>query len=96
MPITRSAKRALRKSLKRQKENKLRKEAIKKAKKEFLRFLEEKNIEKAKECLSLYYKAVDKAMKSKLLKKNTASRLKSQMAKKLQNLLKEAIQDKEN
>jgi small subunit ribosomal protein S20 len=87
MPITRSAKKALRKSLKRQKENKIRKEVIKRAKKEFLRALGEKNIEKAKECLSLYYKAVDKAMKSKVIKKNTASRLKSKMAKKLKSLL---------
>lgn len=89
MPITRSAKRALRKSLKRQKENRLKKEAIKKARKDFLRALAEKDKEKAKECLRIYYKAVDKAFKTNVIKKNTAARLKSKMANKLK-LLEEA------
>ncbi len=87
MPITKSAKRALRKSLRRQKENKLRKEALKRVRKELLKALSEKNKEEAQKLLSLFYKAVDKAVKTNVLKKNTASRIKSKMAKKVSAIL---------
>lgn len=84
MAITKSAKRALKKSLKRRERNLKRKEILKKAKKEFLRLVEAKKIEEAKQLLPKLYKLLDKAAKVKLIKKNKANRLKSRLAKKLQ------------
>jgi len=82
MPITKSAKRALKKSLKRQKINRRKKEFIKKEKKDFLKLVSEKKTEEAKNKISQLYKILDKAAKTKLIKKNKANRLKSRLAKK--------------
>ncbi|MGB9680670.1 MAG: 30S ribosomal protein S20 [Minisyncoccia bacterium] len=87
MPITKSAKRALKKSLKKQQENKLRKETIKRVRKELSKALSEKNKEEIKKLLPLFYKAIDKAVKTNVLKKNTANRMKSKIAKKVHTLL---------
>jgi len=83
MAITKSAKRALKKSLKRRERNLKRKELLKKAKKEFLKLIEAKKLEEAKQLLPKLYKLLDKAAKVNLIKKNTASRLKSRLTKKL-------------
>ena len=83
MAITKSAKKALKKNLRNQERNRLMKNRIKKQKKEILKNIQSSNPEEAKKQLDQYYKLIDKAVKNNLIKKNTGSRLKSQMAKKL-------------
>ena len=81
MPITDSAKKSIRKNKKREARNKKKKNRIKKLKKQIEAFLDEGKIKKAKEILPTFYKAVDKAAKTGVIKKNTASRKKSRMTK---------------
>jgi small subunit ribosomal protein S20 len=81
MPITKSAKKALRQAKRRQAQNMRRKEAFRILVKEFRRAVTAKEFDKAKELLPKAYKALDKAAKSKTIKKNKASRLKSRLAK---------------
>ena len=73
MPITRSAKKALRQSARRKATNDARKkgmkDAVKRAKKEM-----------TPESLSTAYKKLDKAAKGNAIHKNRASRLKSRLA----------------
>lgn len=83
MPITQTAKRSLRKSLKQQEKNLQRKTLLKKTKKQFLKALDANDLEGAKKTLSLLYKLLDKASKTNLLKKNKVARDKSRLAKKL-------------
>lgn len=74
MPITTSAKKALRQNKRRRSRNLARmrvyKEAVKQAKKT-----------KTAELLSRAYQALDKAAKAGIIKKNAASRKKSRLAK---------------
>jgi small subunit ribosomal protein S20 len=74
MPITKSAQKALRQSVRRKKLNLVKKEAMKNA---------VKNARKIKsgEALSLAYKAIDKAVKKGVIKKMAAARKKSRLAK---------------
>jgi len=74
MPITKSAKKALRRSKRRTKINKRRKEVVKKAIKTFRKSLTPETLRKA-------YSAIDTAAKKKIFHKNKAKRLKSQLAK---------------
>jgi len=83
MPITKSAKIALRKNSKRRKFNIEKKIVFKKAKKDFLKLLETGKIEEAKKMLPHVYKLLDKAVKINLIKKNKAARDKSRLAKKV-------------
>lgn len=83
MAITKSAKKSLKKNLRNQERNRLMKNRIKKQKKEILKNIQSSNSEEARKQLDQYYKLIDKAVKNNLIKKNTGSRLKSQMAKKL-------------
>ncbi len=83
MPITKTAKRALKKSLKRREINVLKKAVLKKAEKKFLKTLASNNNEEAKKILNVLYKLLDKAVKTNLIKKNKAARDKSRLAKKL-------------
>jgi len=83
-----SAKKELRKSLKRRERNLLRKEKIKNTVKELKRLLEKNKIEEAKNQLSLVYKAIDKAAKRNVIHKNKAARLKSKYAKLILNYIK--------
>lgn len=78
---TKSAKKELRKSLKRRERNLKRKEAIKKAVKEFKKLIEENKIQEAEKQLSLVFKALDKAAKRNVIHKNKAARLKSRYSK---------------
>lgn len=80
MPITASAKKALRQSKKRNLENLAFKRKFKSAIKEFRKEVTAKSLEKAKSLLPSVYKAVDKAAKKGVIKKNTASRYKSRLA----------------
>ena len=83
MPITKTAKRALKKSLKRKERNLLKKVVLKKTEKKFLKLLASSNTEEAKKILNVLYKLLDKAPKTNLIKKNKAARDKSRLAKKL-------------
>lgn len=80
MPITRSAKKALRASLRKRVFNARRKEAMKSAVKETKK-LTGKSTAEAGKMLSQAYQAIDKAMKRGIIKKNTAARKKSRLAK---------------
>jgi len=81
MPITKSAKKALRQARKRERRNLLWKNKIKKIKKDIKRLIENKKIAEAKKILPQFYKAVDKAAKNNIIKKNTAARKKSRLTK---------------
>jgi len=74
MPVTKSAKKTLRKDRRRAVINKLRKKITKQAIKVFKKTLSEKDFKKA---VSL----VDRLAKNKVINKNKAARLKSRLAK---------------
>ncbi len=81
MPITKSAKKALRQSLRRKKKNLIYKEKIKKLIKEMRKLVLLKKEEEAKKLLPQVYKILDKAAKTGVIKKNTAGRKKSRITK---------------
>ena len=81
MPVTKSAKKALRQNKKRRVRNLVYKEKIKSLMKEARALVSEKKIEEAKKLLPQVYKALDKAAKVGVIKKNTASRKKGRMTK---------------
>jgi small subunit ribosomal protein S20 len=81
MPITTSAKKALRGSIKKRDLNDARRAAMQKAAKAVKKLVATGKTAEAKEALALAYKAVDKAAKRGLLKRNTAARRKSQLAR---------------
>lgn len=81
MPNIQSAKKALRQSLKRKARNLKRKKAMRGSIKDIKKLLLEDKKEEALKLLSSAYKAIDKATKSGVIKKNNASRKKSQLAK---------------
>ena len=80
-PITTSAKKALRQNARRREKNIERKKAIKNLIKEIRILVAAKKIEEAKKLLPQAYKALDKTAKVNTIKKNTASRKKSRLAK---------------
>ena len=83
MPIKISAKKQLRQSLKRKKGNDIKKKNMKELiKKADILFAEGKK-EEAKKMIPSIYKAIDKATKTGIIKKNTASRKKSRITKNL-------------
>ncbi len=81
MPITKSAKKALRQNIRRRKTNLKRKTELKAVIKEYKKFAAGGNKEKARAQLSQVYKKLDKAAKINLIKKNKAARLKSRLSK---------------
>lgn len=81
MPITKSAKKALRQNIKRRAHNRKIKENLKSLIKKTRSLVAEKKNEEAKKLLPNLYKALDKAAKIGVVKKNTASRKKSRIAK---------------
>lgn len=83
MPITKSAKKALRQSIKKKKYNTRRKVAVKDVVKKIKKLREEGKKEEAKNLIPQAYKAIDKAAKRGVIKKNTASRKKSRLTKSL-------------
>jgi small subunit ribosomal protein S20 len=80
MPITSSAKKALRQNKTRKARNVIRKEAYKKHVVSYRKLIAAKNLEEATKALPLVFKALDKAAKSKVIEKNKASRLKSRLS----------------
>lgn len=81
MPITKSAKKALRGSLVKKAANDRNKKAVKEAIKNIDKLVKEKKKEEAKKLLSVAYSAIDKAAKKGVFKANTASRKKSRLSK---------------
>ena len=79
MPITKGAKKALRVSLRKKVFNDRRRKAMKEAVKT-VRLLAAKKESDTASALSAAYKAIDKAAKRGVIKKNTAARKKSRLA----------------
>lgn len=80
MPITSSAKKALRASAHKRTFNVRRKNAISATVKTVKKFVSENNTVEAHKALSLAYKALDKAAKTHYITSNTADRKKSRLA----------------
>ena len=81
MPITKAAKKSLRKSLKRRIRNIQKKRKIKSLLKEVRNLISQKKTNEVKKLLPQVYKLLDKAGKTGLIKKNTASRTKSRITR---------------
>ena len=81
MPITTSAKKSLRKNMKRRGRNILYKKKTKELIKKARLLASEKKLEEIKAILPKIQKSLDKAAKRNVIKKNTASRKKSRIAK---------------
>jgi len=80
MAITSSAKKAIRSSARKHVFNIRRKEAMSDASKGLLKALVAKDVKGAEAMLPAAYKAIDKAMKRGVIKKNTAANKKSRLA----------------
>jgi len=85
MPRIKSAKKALRQSEKRRGENLKKMNSLKSTIKSYKKALTGEDKEALKSSLSDVYKALDKASKTNLIKKNRANRLKSRLTKKKAN-----------
>ena len=83
MPITTSAKKALRQNKTRHARNLVRKETYKKMVVKYRKLVATKATDEAKKLLPLVFKTLDKAAKTKVIEKNKASRLKSRLSKML-------------
>ncbi len=83
MPITSSAKKALRASKHKAVFNSRRKDAISDTVKKIKKLVVAKDIKGAEALLPTAFKAIDKACKTNLIHKNTAARKKSRLAKML-------------
>jgi small subunit ribosomal protein S20 len=81
MPITKSAKKALRGSFVKKAMNDRNKKNIKETVKKIEKFVKEKNKAEAKKLLSEAYSVIDKAFKRGVIKKNNASRKKARLSK---------------
>jgi len=81
MPNKKSAEKSLRKDKRKRSLNAMHKKRVKSLIKEALFLLEQNKKEEAKALLPQIYKTIDKAAKKKVIKKNTASRKKSRLAK---------------
>jgi small subunit ribosomal protein S20 len=81
MPITRSAKKALRVSDRKRAVNDRTKKVLKEGVKNIQKLAATKQWKDAKAGLSAAYAAIDKAMKKGVIKKNTASRKKARLSR---------------
>ena len=81
MPITASAKKALRQSKRRAVKNLARKEAFKSALKRIQKLVIDKKLADAEKLIPEAYQAIDKAAKTGVIKKNAAARKKSRLMK---------------
>ena len=80
LPITTSAKKALRQNKTRHTRNVIKKEAYKKAVVDYRKLVAAKKFDEAAKALPAAFKALDKAAKTNVIEKNKASRLKSRLA----------------
>ncbi len=83
MPITKGAKKALRASKRKRVYNVYRKDAVKDVLKELRQLAAAGKKDEAVKLLPKAYQALDKAVKTKVIKKNTASRKKARLSKSL-------------
>lgn len=81
VPITKSAKKALRQNKKGRKRNISRKKSLKDIIKNIHNLVSENKKEEASKLLPKAYKIIDKSAKTGLIKKNTAARKKSRLTK---------------
>lgn len=81
MPITKSAKKALRQNKRRQKRNTAYKNKMKTLIKKVRVLASDKKTDEAKKMLPQVYKILDKSAKENVIKRNTASRQKSRLTK---------------
>ena len=81
MPITKSAKQALRVSDRKKAINTRRVKAMKESIKKVEKLVKEKKKDEAKKILPTAYQAIDKAEKRGVIKKNNASRKKSRLSR---------------
>jgi small subunit ribosomal protein S20 len=81
MPITKSAQKSVRKNEKREARNKVYKKKMRSLIKKTRSLVEQEKKEEAKKLLPQIYKILDKAAKTNVIKKNTASRNKSRLTK---------------
>ncbi len=81
MPITKSAQKALRQNKRRRARNVKQSRSLKDEIKLLKKLVANKNKKDALEILPKVYKFLDKAAKTNLIKKNTATRLKSRLTK---------------
>lgn len=79
MPITRSAKKAMRQSMRRRAQNLVQKENFRRAVKEIEKAVAAGKTKEAETLIPKMYKALDKAAKTGVIKKNAASRKKSRL-----------------
>jgi small subunit ribosomal protein S20 len=86
MPIIKSAKKAMRSDAKKAVFNLRRKRAMKNTEKEIREFILHKKTKEAQDTLPKAYKAIDKAVKRGVIKKNTASRKKSRLSKAIKKI----------
>ena len=93
MPTMKSAKKRLRQNIKHNLRNRTYKSALKTQMKKFLSVIKEGNAQTAQEELRLTVKKIDKGVSKNILDKNTASRKKSRLAKKF-NQMKVSAQQK--
>lgn len=89
MPIKKAAFKALRADKKRQARNLAVKVRLKNTDKRFVRTLRDNKKEEAEKIAKDYIKQLDKAVQNGVMKKNTASRTKSRLMKRLKRLLTE-------
>ena len=83
MAITKSAKKRIRSSEKKRVFNLRRIRTMKETIKKFLKLIETKKVEDAEKMVPELYKAIDKAVKRGVIKKNTGARKKSRLVKKI-------------
>lgn len=88
MPNLKNAKKALRQSVKRGAQNKMVKDNLAFMRRSFRKLLESQKLEDAQKLMRDLGQALDKAAGKNLMKANTASRIKSRAAKKLNALAK--------
>lgn len=81
MPITKSAKKALRVSARRRAHNLVHKNRVRLLRREISKLLLASKVKEAQAKLPQLYKFLDKAAKENVIKRNTAARLKSRISK---------------
>jgi small subunit ribosomal protein S20 len=86
MPNTKSAAKAMRQSERRHARNVVKKDAAKAAVKNLRKLVTENKKSETAEALRLAMKALDKAVKTRVIHKNTAARKKSRLAKAIAKL----------
>jgi len=86
MPITKSAQKALRQNKRRRARNLKQSRSLKDEIKALKKLMAKKDKKSAADALPKVYKFLDKAVKTNLIKKNTAARLKSRLTKTVNKL----------